>query len=127
MNAINSSAADYLGFTQNLVKRNTASQLIEAKQSGEPINKQQLQESNQVIKDKSVDAGLAIYQANIKSNTIDTYISASESANNSNSSSTQEQNEINSFDASAVNEARSTAQKRAVGISVYEKVQAFEA
>jgi hypothetical protein len=126
MNTINTNASDYLGFTQKLVKRNTAIQLIDAKQSGDPINKQQLQESNQAIKDKSVDAGLAIYQTNIKKNTIDTYIQASDNANNSNSSSTQEPNEISSFDASAVNDARSTAQRRAVGISVYEQIQSIK-
>jgi hypothetical protein len=126
MNTINTNASDYLGFTQKLVKRNTAIQLIDAKQSGDPINKQQLQESNQAIKDKSVDAGLAIYQTNSKKNTIDTYIQASDNANNSNSSSTQEPNEISSFDASAVNDARSTAQRRAVGISVYEQIQSIK-
>ena len=126
MNTINTNASDYLGFTQKLVKRNTAIQLIDAKQSGDPINKQQLQESNQAIKDKSVDAGLAIYQTNIKKNTIDTYIQASDNANNSNSSSTQEPNEISSFDASAVNDARSTVQRRAVGISVYEQIQSIK-
>ena len=126
MNTINTNASDYLGFTQKLVKRNTAIQLIDAKQSDDPINKQQLQESNQAIKDKSVDAGLAIYQTNIKKNTIDTYVQASDNANNSNSSSTQEPNEISSFDASAVNDARSTAQRRAVGISVYEQIQSIK-
>lgn len=126
MNTINTNASDYLGFTQKLVKRNTAIQLIDAKQSGEPINKQQLQESNQAIKDKSVDAGLDIYQANIKKNTIDTYIQASDNANNSNSSSTQAPNEISSFDASTVNDALSTAQRRAVGISVYEQIQSIK-
>ena len=126
MNTINTNASDYLGFTQKLVKRNTAIQLIDAKQSGEPINKQQLQESNQAIKDKSVDAGLDIYQANIKKNTIDTYVQASDNANNSNSSSTPEPNEISSFDANAVNDARSTAQRRAVGISVYEQIQSIK-
>ena len=126
MNTINTNASDYLGFTQKLVKRNTAIQLIDAKQSGDPINKQQLQESNQAIKDKSVDAGLAIYQTNIKKNTIDTYIQASDNANNSNSSSTTEPNEISSFDANAVNDARSTAQRRAVSISVYEQIQSIK-
>ena len=126
MNTINTNASDYLGFTQKLVKRNTAIQLIDAKQSDDPINKQQLQESNQAIKDKSVDAGLAIYQTNIKKNTIDTYVQASDNANNSNSSSTQEPNEISSFDANAVNDARSTAQRRAVGISVYEQIQSIK-
>lgn len=126
MNTINTNASDYLGFTQKLVKRNTAIQLIDTKQSGDPINKQQLQESNQAIKDKSVDAGLAIYQTNIKKNTIDTYIQASDNANNSNSSSTPEPNEISSFDANAVNDARSTAQRRAVGISVYEQIHSIK-
>jgi hypothetical protein len=125
MNTINSSAADYLGFTQKLVKRNTATELVNAKQSGEPIDKEKIQQSNQEIKDNSLDASLAIYQANIKKNTVDTYIRASGNADNSYSSVDQEQSEINTFDAGAVNDARSTAQKRAIGISVYEKIQSI--
>lgn len=125
MNTINSSTADYLGFTQKLVKRNTATELINAKQSGEPVDKEKIKQSNQEIKDNSLDASLAIYQANIKKNTVDTYIRASENADNSYSSVDQEQSEINTFDAEAVNDARSTAQKRAIGISVYEKIQSI--
>lgn len=125
MNTINSSTADYLGFTQKLVKRNTATELVNAKQSGEPVDKEKIKQSNQEIKDNSLDASLAIYQANIKKNTVDTYIRASENADNSYSSVNQEQSEINTFDAEAVNDARSTAQKRAIGISVYEKIQSI--
>lgn len=125
MNTINSSTADYLGFTQKLVKRNTATELVNAKQSGEPVDKEKIKQSNQEIKDNSLDASLAIYQANIKKNTVDTYIRASENADNSYSSVNQEQSEINTFDAEAVNDARSTAQKRAFGISVYEKIQSI--
>lgn len=126
MNTISSNTSNYLKFTQKLVKRNSASEIIDAKQSGEPIDKQQLQESNQAIKDKSVDAGLAIYHTNIQKSMLDTYIQASNNTNNSTKNKTENSNEISSFDASAVNEARSTAQRRAVGISVYERVQAFE-
>lgn len=126
MNTIGSSMSDYLGFTQKLVKRNTAIEIIDAKQAGEPIDKQAIQESNQEIRENSVDASLAIYQASIKKNTLDTYIQASNNADYSNTTDQQDSNEINSFDASAVNDARSTAQKRAIGISVYEKIQAIE-
>jgi hypothetical protein len=123
MNTINSSAADYIGYTQKLIKRNTATEIIEAKQSGTPVNKEQIQQSNQEIKDKSLDVGLAAYQANVTKNTIDTYIQSTEQTKNSNSSDNSD-TEIYTFDAQEVNDARATAQKRAVGISIYENIQA---
>jgi len=125
MNTINSTSSNYVGSVQKAVTRNTAHQVIDAKQSGTPINKEDIQASNQEIKDKSVQAGLSIYQADIKKQTIDTYIQSTEQANElygsdpDNSTNT----EINSFDAQAVNEARSTVQRRSIGISVYEQVQ----
>lgn len=81
MNTINSSSSDYLAFTQKLVKRNTATEIIEAKQSGTPVDKDQIQQSNQEIKDKSLNASLTAYQANITKNNIDTYIQSTLNAN----------------------------------------------
>lgn len=126
MNTIGSNTADYIGFTQKLIKRNTAIKVINAKQAGEPIDKQAIQQSNQEIKDKSIDAGLAIYQNSIKRKTLDTYIQTSNNADYSNTTDQQDSNEINSFDTSAVNEARAAAQKRAIGISIHERIQAIE-
>jgi len=125
MNAINSTSSSYVGLVQKAVTRNTAHQVIDAKQSGTPINKEDIQASNQEIKDKSVQTGLFVYQANIKKQNVDTYIQSTAQANEiygsdpDNSTDT----EMYSFDAQAVNEARSTVQKRAIGISVYEQVQ----
>lgn len=124
MNAINSNPSDFVGFTQKLVKRNTAIEIIEAKQSGTPVDKEQIQQSNQEIKAKSIDAGLATYQANVTKNNIDIYIQSTEKANNSNDSSNKSDPEIYTYDAKQVNDARSTVQKRAIGISVYENIQA---
>jgi hypothetical protein len=125
MNVNNSTSSNYVDLVQKAVTRNTVHQVMDAKQSGNPINKEDIKESNQEIKDKSVQAGLSAYQANIKKQTVDTYIQSTEKANDlygsdpDNSTDT----EINSFDAQAVNEARSTVHKRAIGISVYEQVQ----
>ncbi len=126
MNSVNSTASNYVNVVQKAVTRNTAHQVIEAKESGQPINKEDIKESNQEIKEKSVQAGLAVYQANINKQTVDTYIQSTEKANDLYGSNSSEptNNEINSFDAQAVNEARSTVHKRAIGISVYEQVQA---
>jgi len=126
MNSVNSTASNYVGLVQKTVTRNTAHQVIEAKQSGTPISKEDIKESNQEIKNKSVQTGLFAYQNNIKKQTVDTYIQSTEKANDiygSNSSDSTD-SEIDSFDAQAVNEARSTVHKRAIGISVYEQVQA---
>jgi uncharacterized protein YfaQ (DUF2300 family) len=123
MNTINSSSSDYLAFTQKLVKRNTATEIIEAKQSGTPVDKDQIQQSNQEIKDKSLNASLTAYQANITKNNIDTYIQSTQNANGSNSSDDDSDADIYTFDAKEVNDARSTVQKRAIGISVYENMQ----
>lgn len=126
MQAITSPGADYINLTQKAIRRNTVIEVIDAKQSGQPIDKDAIQASNQEIKDKSVAVGASVYQANIQKQTIDTYTQATQQAKDmyetdSNESSSSE---INSFDAQAVNEARSTVQKRAIGISVYEQVQA---
>ncbi len=125
MTPVNSTASNYVGFVQKAVTRNTVHQVIDAKQSGAPINKEDIKESNQEIKDKSVQAGLSVYEANIKKQTVDTYIKSTEKANDLYGSDPDNSadNEINSFDAQAVNEARSTVHKRAIGISVYEQVQ----
>jgi uncharacterized protein YfaQ (DUF2300 family) len=123
MNTINSSSSDYLAFTQKLVKRNTATEILEAKQSGTPVDKDQIQQSNQEIKDKSLNASLTAYQANITKNNIDTYIQSTQNANGSNSSDDDSDADIYTFDAKEVNDARSTVQKRAIGISVYENMQ----
>lgn len=125
MTTINSTGSDYAGFVQKSIKRNTAIQVIDAKQSGDPINKDEIKESNQEIKDKSVQAGLSVYQANIKKQSVDTYIQSTEKAKDVYASdvSNSTDPEINSFDAQAVNEARATVHKRAIGISIYEQVQ----
>ncbi|KGJ87764.1 hypothetical protein [Colwellia psychrerythraea] len=125
MNAVNSTASNYVGLVQKAVTRNTVHQVVDAKQSGTPINKEEIKESNQEIKDKSVQAGISVYQANLKKQTVDTYIQSTEKANDiyGTDSSDSTDTEINSFDAQAVNDARSTVHKRAIGISVYEQVQ----
>ena len=125
MQTINSSGADYINYTQKAIKRNTATEIIDAKQSGVPVNKEAIQESNQEIKDKSVQVGVSVYQNNIQQQNIDTYTQSTQQAKDqyANDSSESTSTEINSFDAQAVNEARSTAQRRAVGISIYEQVQ----
>ncbi len=125
MNVINSTSSNYVGLVQKAVTKNTVHQVIDAKQSGTPINKEEIKESNQEIKDKSIQAGISIYEANIKKQTVDIYIQSTEKANEvyGSDSSDSTDNEINSFDAQAVNEARSTVHKRAIGISVYEQVQ----
>ncbi len=125
MNTINSTASDYASFVQKAVKRNTAIEVIDAKQSGTPINKDELQASNQEIKDKAAQVGASVVQANMQKSTLDTYVQSTEKANEtySSESSTSSDQEIYTFDAQAANEARSTAQKRAIGISVYEQIQ----
>lgn len=125
MNVVNSSTSSYVGLVIKAVTRNTTHQVIDAKQSGTPINKEDIKQSNQEIKEKSVQAGLSVYQANIKKQTVDTYIQSTEKAKDlyGSDSSNSTDTEINSFDAQAVNEARSTVHKRAIGISIYEQVQ----
>ncbi len=125
MQPISSGSSSYIGLVQTAVKRNTIQQVVDAKQSGAPIDKEEIKQSNQEIKDKSVQAGLTMYENQIKKQTLDTYTQSTESAKNaySTDSSSSSDSEINSFDAQAVNEARSTVHKRAIGISVYEQVQ----
>ena len=125
MNSVNSNTSNSINLVQKAITRNTATQVIEAKKSGTPVDVEEIKQSTQQIKDDAVQIGLSAYQANIKKNNIDIYIQSTEKANDlySTDSSDSTDTEINSFDAQAVNEARSTVQKRAIGISVYEQVQ----
>jgi hypothetical protein len=125
MQTISANSNDFLKHTQTAIKRNTAIEVIDAKQTGVPIDKVAIQESNQEIKDKAVQVGASVYQANIQKQSIDTYTQATQAAKDmyATDSSESTSTEINSFDAQAVNEARSTVHKRAIGISVYEQVQ----
>lgn len=128
MTTINSGASDYIDVVQKAIKRNTMIEVIDAKQSGTPINKDDIQASNQVIKDKSVDVGIAVYQTNLQKQTLDTYVQISQESQDFYTSSSQNDNktneqQVNSFDAQAVNDARSTVQKRAAGIAIYENIQ----
>ena len=125
MNSVNSNTSNSINLVQKAINRNTATQVIEAKQSGTPVDIDEIKQSNQQIKDNAVQIGLSAFQANIKQQTVDTYIQSTEKANDlyGTDSSDSTDTEINSFDAQAVNEARSTVQKRAIGISVYEQVQ----
>ena len=131
MTQINPNASDYVGFVQKAVKRNTAIEVIDAKQSGTPVNKEAIQSSNQAIRDKAQDVGLAVYQAQQKNNTLDTFVTVSQEAKDYYTSSSSESatnqsdsSDIVAFDPQVVNEARSTVQKRAAGIAVYENIQA---
>jgi len=126
MNSIQSNYLDYTSFTQKIVKRHIATEVIEAKQTGSPIDVEKIRESNQAIKEKSVDVALTVYQANVKKNNIDTYIQSTNTTNSSVNSSAESANDIYTFDAKEVNEVRSTAQKRAIGIAIYEQVQAIK-
>lgn len=121
MNGVSNNTSSLINVTSTLIKRNTAIEIAEAKKSGEPVDVEKIQQSNQEIKDKSKSVGIAAYQVNLTKNAIDTYVQSSQ--NSSNSSESESNNDIYTFDAQEVNDVRATAQRRAVGIDIYERIK----
>jgi hypothetical protein len=123
MNAISNNASSLINATNTLVKRNTTIEVIDAKQSGNAVDIEKIQQSNQEIKGKSKSVGIAAYQVSLTKSAIDTYAQSTENRNTSSTSSSENNNDIYTFDAQEVNDVRATVQKRAIGIAAYERVQ----
>lgn len=121
MNGVNNNTSTLVDVTSTLIKRNTAMEIAKAKQSGEPVDVEKIQQSNQEIKDQSKNVAVAAYHVNLTKNAIDTYVQASQNSSSANEGDSE--NDIYTFDAQEVNEVRAAAQRRAVGIDVYERIK----
>ncbi|WP_198262904.1 hypothetical protein [sulfur-oxidizing endosymbiont of Gigantopelta aegis] len=138
MNAISGTSSDYLNLVQGATRRNTVTQVVDAKQTGKPVDVEQLQASNQQIRDSARETGVALYSQSLQKQAVETYTKASENApsyttgsdSSSDSSSiysdtySSDNSNVYTFDAAAVNNGLQTVQKRALGVALYENLSA---
>ena len=131
MISISQSSASFVNVAKKALVQNTVNEVSQAKEAGQPIDKEKIQASNQAVKDDLRSSAVAVAEYKNQIQLVDSYIQTSKQANeyynNAASSSTEtnnnSNNQINSFDAQAVNDARKTVQRRAVGVEIYERVQ----
>lgn len=125
MNISGSLASSYVDVVQKKVVQNTAQQVVESRQAGQPIDKEQIQQSNQAIKQQALSTGADLYSASQQKQLAETYVQASQNAQSATANNEgNANNEISSFDPQKVNEARNIAQRRAIGVAIYENQQA---
>ncbi len=125
MSTVNSvSSNNYLNTVMQATKRNTVSQVLDAKQSGTPVDVKEIQSSNQQLQANAKDVRVELYTREVKLNTLNTYTEGAQQANDMYSSGNNDNNssEIESFNASNVNDARQTAQERALKVAYYENI-----
>ena len=127
MASVNSVGSDnYLSTVLQATKRNTLTHLADAKQSGTPVDVTEVKASNQQLREDAKEVGATLYSRNVKLQTLETYTSSAQNApsysNDNNSANTT--SEVSSFDAAAVNDARQTAQERALKVALYENTAA---
>ena len=114
---------NYLNTVMQATKRNTVSQVLDAKQSGTPVDVKEIQSSNQELQANAKDVRVELYTREVKLNTLDTYTEGTQQVNDMYSSGNDDDSdEIESFNASNVNDARSTAQERALKVAYYENM-----
>lgn len=119
------SSNSYLDTVMQATKRNTVSQVLDAKQSGTSVDVEKVKESNQQLQEKAKDVGVELYTRNLKMDTYETYTKGAQQASEMYGSANDDNNDSNkieSFNASNVNDARSTVQERALKVAYYENI-----
>ena len=122
MNTISSAGNNYLDMVQKATKRNTLSSVSQAQQSGQPLDTEQVQQSNQQIKDTARETGVELYSLNIQKQTVETYTNANNNNTSTDNNTDDDSSNVYTFDASSANETVQTAQQRAVGVAVYQNL-----
>ncbi|GEM_PF-1824285 len=116
----------YLDLVQQATRRNTLQQVAEAQQSGQPLDVDTVKLSNQALRDSARETGVELYSQQLVKQQFETYASASANASDNSQASSNGSSESSSsvwtYDAANVNEALQTAQQRALGVSVYERL-----
>ena len=125
MDAVNgTSVSDYAQMVQRASHRNTLNHVAGAHQSGEQVNVEELQASNQALRDNARETGVALHTQSLHRQAFETYANttANNSYNNSSSDSNNNDNsnDVYTFDASSVNDALQTVQRRTLGVAAYE-------
>ncbi|MCU7835908.1 MAG: hypothetical protein KZQ83_11745 [gamma proteobacterium symbiont of Taylorina sp.] len=125
MNSVSSVySSNYLDMVHQATRRNTLTQVVDAKQSGNSVDVEKLQQSNQELRDNARETGVELYSQKLTKQAFETYANAAQNtpdySNTNSSSDSSESSSVYSFDAQQVNDMRQTAQKRAFAASYYD-------
>ncbi|MCW8930506.1 MAG: hypothetical protein OQL19_09740 [Gammaproteobacteria bacterium] len=123
MNAVDGAGvSNYLSVVQQATKRNTLSQVIDAKQSGQTVDVEQLQSSNQVLRDTARETGVVLYTQQLQKQAFETYVNTSQNNSYNTTANDDKGSDVYTFDAAQVNDNLQTVQKRALGVAYYENL-----
>ena len=123
MNVLNGPGQSYSDMLRFATRRNTASQVVQAKQSETVVDLEALQQSNQQLRNNARETGVDLYALNLQKKSLETYARTTEQYSESNNASTQEnQDSVYSYDAAEVNQSLEMVQKRATGVFLYEQL-----
>ena len=124
MNPVSSTNNNYVDLVQQATRRNTLEQANDSRKSGESIDVEKTQQSNQEIKDDARETGVELYTQQLVKNSFETYAETSQnnpySTSNDDSDDESEQPDIYTFDPQTVNDALGTAQKRTLATELYD-------
>ncbi len=110
---------------QQATRYNTLSTVAQARQSGATVDVEQLQTSNQQLRNDAREVGVQLYSQQLVKQQVETYSNASSSNNNA-SSNDDTTSSVYTFDAAAVNDNLQMAQKRSLGVQLYENLNTQE-
>jgi len=119
MDVLAANNQSYWDMVHTATKRNTLVQASEAKQSGTPLNVEEVQQSNQQLKDSARETGTELYGLQLTKQAFETYARTTENQSNSSDDSSDDKQEVYSFDSKNVNEMSAMAQQRALGTALY--------
>jgi len=122
MNVVNgTSGQNYLDYVQQATQRNTLNHVVEAKQSATEVDTEQLQSSNQALKDNARETAAGLYSQQVQKQTFETYVNTSvNNLYNTESDDDDNSSAVYTFDAARVNDAQQTVQQRTFAVSHYE-------
>ena len=114
---------NYVDMLQKATRRNTLQYVADARQSGEPVDVDSVRLSNQELRDSARETGVELYSQQLKKSQFETYVNASNNNSSESTNSDDNTNSVSTFDASQVNSLLQTAQRRTVGVAMYENLQ----
>jgi len=116
---VGSTNNSYLNMVQQATRYNTLSTVAQARQSGATVDVEQLQTSNQQLRNDAREVGVQLYSQQLVKQQVETYSNTSSSNDDTSSS-------VYTFDAAAVNDNLQMAQKRSLGVQLYENLNTQE-
>lgn len=123
MNIINGSSQQYVDLVQQATRRNTVTQVVDAKQNGTRVDFEQVQSSNQQIRETARETGVELYSQSLTKQAFETYVNTSSNMASNSTNTDNNSSNVYTFDPKEVNDTLQSAQKRAVGVALYENLE----